>query len=249
MRMLDLAPWPGLTAVRRLDGGHRNEVWEVHGADRRYVARRSRREPPSLDWELDLLQALGAEGTWVPRTVRTAHDERHAHGVVVQTWLDGHQPSTHHEWALVSTALQRVHAFTRGWPQRPGFRSTQELLRTPRGGDVDLDAMPGSAVADCRAAWRTLTGRRAAKYRPAVVHGDPGSSNIRIDGDRVGLLDWDEARVDHPDLDLASIPGGPLRSERLRRACDAVDAWEAANGWTVELEYARRRLADLRARR
>jgi hypothetical protein len=33
------------------------------------------------------------------------------------------------------------------------------------------------------------------------------AANIRIDGGRVGLLDRDEARVDHPDLDLAEDPG------------------------------------------
>ena len=40
----------------------------------------------------------------------------------------------------------------------------------------------------------------------AVVHGDPCAANVRVSADGIGLLDWDEARVDHPDLDLADLP-------------------------------------------
>jgi len=79
------------------------------------------------------------------------------------------------------------------------------------------------------------------------VHGDPGYSNIRITGEGAGLLDWDEARVDYTDLDLAELPGAELPAARLTAARIAVTAWEAANGWTVEPSYARRRLARLQA--
>jgi hypothetical protein len=63
----------------------------------------------------------------------------------------------------------------------------------------------------------------------------------------VGLLDWDGARVDHTDLDLAELPGGNLPPERLAAARSAATAWEAANGWLVEPSYARRQLALLQA--
>jgi hypothetical protein len=53
---------------------------------------------------------------------------------------------------------------------------------------VDLRGWPGLAVV-------------------GTVAGDPCAANIRIDGGRVGLLDRDEAHVDHPDLDLAEVPG------------------------------------------
>lgn len=58
---------------------------------------------------------------------------------------------------------------------------------------------------------------------------------------RVGFLDWDEARVDDPWLDLADIPG--LEVPAAAKA--AVDAWEAANAWVMEPPYARRRLGRL----
>ena len=115
----------------------------------------------------------------------------------------------------------------------------RDLLTESRGGDVDLDAMPAVAVAACRRAWGALSGS------PAVVHGDPCAANVRIGEAGVGLLDWDEARVDHPDLDLADLPVAVLPGSRGRIARAAVDAWEAAAGWRLEPDYARKRLARL----
>jgi aminoglycoside phosphotransferase (APT) family kinase protein len=102
--------------------------------------------------------------------------------------------------------------------------------------------MPPGAVADCRAAWRLLAGTPAA-----VVHGDPGPANIRMDDPGVGLLDWDEARVDYCDLDLdlAQLPARTLPPARQQAASIAVSAWEAANGWIIEPPYARRQLVLL----
>jgi aminoglycoside phosphotransferase (APT) family kinase protein len=106
--------------------------------------------------------------------------------------------------------------------------------------------MPADAVADCRRAWARLEGRPEA-----VVHGDPGPANIRISKDGTGLLDWDEARVDYTDLDLAEMPDNGLlpgrRTGRLTAARTAATAWEAANGWISEPSYARRQLAMLRS--
>jgi len=120
-----------------------------------------------------------------------------------------------------------------GWPPRPDFPGTRELLTTDQGGDVDLTRMPASVVATCRKAWRALTGPTT------VIHGDPCAANIRLQGRRVGFLDWDESRVDHPWLDLADIPGLEVPAE----AEAAIDAWEAANAWFMEPTYARGRLA------
>ena len=103
--------------------------------------------------------------------------------------------------------------------------------------------MPAGAVAACRRAWALLDG-----VPEAVVHGDPGPSNIRVTEAGVGLLDWDEARVDCVDLDLAELPFADLPPARLSAARTAVTAWEAASGWIVERSYARRRLAMLHAR-
>ena len=100
--------------------------------------------------------------------------------------------------------------------------------------------MPPAVAVACRRAWARLDG-----VPEAVVHGDPGPPNIRVTSDGVGLLDWDEARVDRVDLDLADLPFGALPASRLLAARDAVTAWEVAACWVVEPAYARRRLRML----
>jgi Ser/Thr protein kinase RdoA (MazF antagonist) len=226
---VDLSAWGSPAVLERLGGGHRNEVYRVAGD---LVARRSRRSRASLEWELALLNHLGRNGFVVPEVVQARDGRSHVDGVVVQRWLPGAEPT---DWAPVVAELRRLHTVMAGWPPRPDFPGTRDLLTTDRGGDVDLTAMPPSAVEACRAAWRALTGP------PTVIHGDPCAANIRVDGDRVGFLDWDEARVDHPWLDLADIPDIELPPA----AGAAVNAWEAANGWLVEPSYARERLAQL----
>jgi Ser/Thr protein kinase RdoA (MazF antagonist) len=265
---VNLEPWGPLTVVGPLGGGRRNSVVEVRAGAERLVARRTRRSGPALDWELDLLDFLAGNGFVVPAVVPTVDGRRHADGVVVQRRLAG-RPPVAADWPAVATELRRLHTLTAGWPQRPGFRSTVELLTADRGGDVDLSGMPPAAVAACRQAWAALSpAGPAAAPVPAVtdgdpcavasaessatspvsavvVHGDPCAANVRVGDAGIGLLDWDEARVDHPDLDLAELPGVPLPGARGRMARAAIAAWEAAAGWRLEPEYARRRLAEL----
>jgi Ser/Thr protein kinase RdoA (MazF antagonist) len=237
--MTDLSPWGEVMVVGRLAGGHRNEVRELRRRGERMVARVTRRGAESLDWELDLMEFLSANDFIVPEVVETDDGRRHVDGVVVQRWVGGREPTTY-DWPAVAELLKCLHALTTHWPQRPGFASTRDLLTTDHGGDVDLTAMPPDAVSAIRGAWSALEGEHT------VVHGDPGESNVRITDRGVALLDWDEARVDHPDLDLADFPVSvdlPYPRNRLARA--AVNAWEAAACWTQEPHYARRRLAEL----
>jgi Ser/Thr protein kinase RdoA (MazF antagonist) len=236
-----LAGWGRVDLVGPLGGGSRNTVIEVRLGGRRLAARRSRRDPASLDWEITLLDHLASHGLRVPTAVPALDGRRHIDGVIAWTWLDGTPPSPA-DWPAVASVLRELHALTAGWPQRPGFASTRDLLTASHGGDVDLTLMPADAVAACRRAWTGL-----ASTPQAVVHGDPGPSNIRITTRGAGMLDWDEARVDHTDLDLAELPGSDLPPERLAAARKAATAWEAANGWTIEPAYARRQLALLRS--
>jgi Ser/Thr protein kinase RdoA (MazF antagonist) len=236
-----LAAWGQPAVIGLLGGGNRNAVWELRLGQQRLVARRSRRSEASLDWELDLLGHLAMHGLRVPAVIPSLDGRRHINGVVVQSWLDG-TPPDNHDWPAVSAALRRVHEVTRGWPQRPGFASTRELLTADHGGDVDLSLMPPGAAAACRRAWARLGGNPQA-----VVHGDPGPPNIRVTKEGIGLLDWDEARVDYTDLDLAEIHASDLPHARQAAAQTAATAWEAANGWTIEPAYARHQLSLLRS--
>ena len=267
---MDLTPWGAPALGARLDGGHRNEVYRV-GDD--WVVRRSRRSVASLEWELDLLDHLSQHGFLVPGVVPTRDGRRHVDGVVMQRWLPGREPSDG-DWPLVVAELRRLHALMTGWPPRPDFPGTRELLTVDQGGDVDLASMPAEVVARCRKAWRGLDGPLT------VIHGDPCAANIRVveerelkdrDGEgrgperrvegtetggeqagrrpavRIGFLDWDEARVDNPWLDLADIPGvAAIPGLGVPTAAKAaVDAWETVNAWVMEPPYARRRLARL----
>ena len=72
------------------------------------------------------------------------------------------------DWRTIAAELRRLHQVTAGWPQRPGFASTGDLLTANHGGDVDLTAMPADALAACRQAWAQLK-----DIPEAVVHGDP----------------------------------------------------------------------------
>jgi aminoglycoside phosphotransferase (APT) family kinase protein len=131
---------------------------------------------------------------------------------------------------------------TQDWPQRPGWRSSTDLLHAETGTRIDLGSMPAEGVARCQAAWERLTGRPTC-----VVHGNPTNpGNVRVTADRVALIDWDEAHVDAPDLDLA-LPhnAAGLDDDAHDIAAQASAAWEAAVCW--DDEYAIRRLAEVRA--
>ena len=141
----------------------------------------------------------------------------------------------------MADTLRQLHRLTQGWPQRPGWRSSTDLLHAETGTKIDLSAMPAEGVARCRAAWARLAGRETS-----VVHGDPNPGNVRITANQVALIDWDESHVDVPDLDLV-LPGNAagLEDGTYDIAAQASAAWEAAICW--DDEYAVKRLADVRA--
>ena len=64
--------------------------------------------------------------------------------------------------------------------------------------------------------------------------------------ERVALIDWDEAHLDVPDLDL-ELPfnAADLDADTLDIAAQASAAWEAAVCWKDD--YAVSRLAEVRA--
>ena len=95
---------------------------------------------------------------------------------------------------------------------------------------------------DFYAAWARLVGRQTC-----VVHGNPNNpGNVRLTAERVALIDWDEAHVDVPDLDLV-LPhnAAGLDDEAHDIAAQAWAAWEAAVCW--DDEYSVKRLAEVRA--
>ncbi|MET9633363.1 phosphotransferase [Lentzea sp. NPDC006480] len=224
-----------------LTGGVANDVWSVRVHGRLAVGRLGGRSEADLAWETALLQHLDRGGLTVPVPIPAVDGRLFADGLVVTTYLEGGPPETRDDWRRVAGVLRELHRLTRGWPQRPGWRSSTDLLHAETGTKVDLGAMPAEGVARCRAAWARLAGRETC-----VVHGDPNPGNVRMTANQVALIDWDEAHVDVPDLDLV-LPGNAAGLDEGAHdiAAQASAAWEAAVCW--DDEYSIKRLAEVRA--
>lgn len=222
-------------------GGVANEVWSVRVGGELAVGRLGRRSDADLAWETELMLHLDHAGLAVPVPIPTTDGRLFVDGLVVMTYLHGVPPATDADWRRVARTLRELHRLTVDWPQRPGWRSSGDLLDADRGTKVDLTRMPAEGVARCRAAWARLAGRQTC-----VVHGDPNPNNVLITADRVALIDWDEAHVDVPDLDLV-LPdnAADLPADDHDIAAQASAAWEAAVCW--DDEYARRRLGEVQS--
>lgn len=227
--------------LERLPSGLLNEVWHVQVGGRLAVARLGARGDADLAWETGLLQHLDRNGMAVPVSVPTTDGRLFVDGLVVMRYLEGGPPETADDWRRVAATLRELHRLTKDWPQRPGWRSSTDLLQADRGTRIDLTAMPPEAVMRCRAAWARLAGRQQC-----VVHGDANPRNILMTADRVALVDWDESHVDVPALDLV-LPhnAADLDPDARDMAAQASAAWEAAICWKDE--FAIKRLAEVRA--
>lgn len=242
-----LSAWGDVRLVERVAGA-RGGVWLARLRGERVSVRASRHSTPALEWELDLLDHLAElelPGLRVPAPIRTLDARRHASGVVVAPWLDGRTPQAKADWDGVAEALGRAHQATEGWPQRPGFAASAELVRLRRAGDVDLDALPADVSADCVTALAALAEHEGTAPPRSAVHGDAGPANLRVVGHNVALLHWDAARVDHPSLDFADLTLPPAQQPPAVVRGAAL-AHAVAAGWWVAPASARRRAAQLR---
>jgi Ser/Thr protein kinase RdoA (MazF antagonist) len=241
-----LERWGDVARVERFETGVANEVWRVRVDGRPAVARLGSRSDADLAWETELLRHLDRAGLTVPAPIPTTDGRYFADGLVVMTYLAGGPPETEADWRRVADTLRQIHRLTNDWPQRPGWRSSTDLLHAETGTKVDLRAMPAEGVVRCRAAWARLDGRERC-----VVHGDPNPGNILMTADRVALIDWDESHVDAPDLDLV-LPhnAADLADDAHDIAAQASAAWEAAVCWDPSGTdgYAAKRLTEVRAR-
>ncbi len=228
--------------IKPLTGGVANDVWSVRVNGQIAVGRLGSRTDADLAWETGLLQYLSREGMTVPAPIPTTDGRLFVGGLVVMEYMEGGPPETKTDWRRVADTLRELHRLTQGWPQRPGWKSSTDLLHAETGTRINLAAMPPEGVIRCRAAWARLIGRQTC-----VVHGNPNNpGNIRMTADRVALIDWDEAHIDVPDLDLV-LPynAADLDDGAYDIAAQASAAWEAAICWRDE--YAVRRLAEVRA--
>ncbi len=234
--MAALRAWGDLRFLGRLEGGYRNTVLLVECNGERLVAKSTRRSPEAIAWLNDIYDVAEAVGIEVPHLVPSSGGQLVEGGVTVERWIDG-APLAEADYEAAAQVIKRFHSATRGWPQRPSFASSQELLGRTRGGDVNLGLMPPDLVRVCREAWGTL-----ATEPQSAVHGDVNPSNmLRTPDGRIALVDWDEARCDVSALDLVALSAGrpDISQESPPHLMRAFEAWEVAVCWQVEPEHAR----------
>ena len=237
-----LAQWGNVVRIVPLAGGVANDVWSLRVNGLLAVGRLGARSDADLAWETELLQHLDREGLVVPLPIPTTDGRLFTKGLTVMTYVEGGPPETSTDWRRVAETLRQLHRLTQDWPQRPGWKSSIDLLKAETGTKINLGEMPAEGVTRCRAAWGRL-----AERQTCVVHGDANNlGNIRMTADRVALIDWDESHVDVPDLDLV-LPhnAAGLEPDTYEIAAQASAAWEAAVCW--DDDYAVRRLAEVRA--
>lgn len=221
--MLPLPPldaWGLSGDVTPLPGGHRNTVLRV--AD--HVLKTTRRSEAAIAWLLPVVAALQDHGLKAPAPLRST-----AGRLVVDGWTCErlHVGIS----AMPDRVIERWPDFAQGTPgtmQRDSFRSSTDLCYVAVGGDIDLSIMPDPLVAALRAAWARLD-----QTPRTVVHGDLNASNILTDPDgQISIIDWDEARVDHPAFDRAALGLGDAIENH------AALAWEIACCWQIEPQRA-----------
>jgi Ser/Thr protein kinase RdoA (MazF antagonist) len=229
-----------VTRLQPLMGGVANDVWSVRIDGKLTVARLGKRNDADLGWETKLLQYLNQQGLVVPIPIPTTDGRLFVDGLVVMKYLEGEMPKTKADWQLVAKTLSQIHQLTKDWPQRPGWRSSIDLLHTDAGTKIDLTAMPPEGVARCRAAWARLLG-----HPTCIIHGNASPRNILINNNQVALIDWDESHVDVPEIDLGSLPynASNLEEGAYYIARQASAAWDAAVCW--DDEYAVKRLTEV----
>ena len=143
--------------VERFPTGVANEVWSVRVDGRLAVARLGGRSDADLEWETDLVRHLDRGGMSVPVPVPTEDGRAFAAGIVVMTYVEGGPPETEADWRRVADTLRQLHGLTQDWPQRPGWRSSTDLVRARTG--------TGSTSTRCRPKGSSAAGPRGRAWR------------------------------------------------------------------------------------
>jgi Phosphotransferase enzyme family len=192
----------GAEVLGPLPGGARSVLWRVRLNGRNCVARRVVASEASLRW-LDRLQGVAQrQAIGLARLIPAPNGALALGGWTLEPWLDGMQGQMSDLTALRS-ALRRMHRAAQGFPPRPGHASRLPI------------ALPeGSA-------------------ERVAVHGDVHPGNVlRLSHGGLALIDWEEARLGDPRLDLGF---GSNAAGRFAHA-----AAEVAACWRAEPERARK---------
>ncbi|MEM7718338.1 MAG: phosphotransferase [Pseudomonadota bacterium] len=229
--------WSVQANLRPLGGGSRNAVFRTVGLLQDIVFKTTDRSDAALDWLEAVYDAAEAAGLIVPRLIRSQQGALSEAGWTAEPFLEG-QVIPEEDIGRLKPLMERFHKLSNRLAQRPGYLSAYDLLKANAGGDVDFTEMPTSVVSACRAAFAALD-----TPEMTVIHGDLNTSNVlQVNLGGIALLDWDEARRDHPAFDMAQL------SPATQKEALACLAWEVACCWSKEPDRARNLAAELMAR-
>jgi len=221
--------WNVSAPLQPFTGGHRNTAFRTEGLTQDRVFKTTRRSEAALRWLEPIHKSAAQSGFCVPRAIPSRNGNLIESGWTCEPFLVGHTFSPI-EMPQITPLIKDFHARLTGHPQRPGFLSATALTKHGKGGDVDLTALPPRLADICKQVWATL-------QPTTVVHADLNPSNlIHSKNCEIGLIDWDECRVDAPIFDI----GQTSKREEL-----ALKSWETACSWQLEPSYARSLLAEV----
>ncbi|MBB3910371.1 phosphotransferase family protein [Sphingomonas desiccabilis] len=230
----------GPLAYVRFAGGRRNRTYRIDTPERAYVLRRRPSDPQGpavrpLDREFRLLQALQPTGFPAPRPLALCTDAsvlgdpfyvmqlvegRTLWDETIPGMTPAHRREHFDAWIDALAALHAIEpaplaldaiGFTecqldrklRHWTARPAARATPELARIA---DWLLRALPDHAP-------------------PAIVHGDFRLQNLLFSQEGVdvaAVLDWDQAGLGDPRIDLAYVLARWVSGTELHPALDEL---------------------------
>lgn len=225
MEMPVTEKWGVSACLEPLTGGRRNRVFHAKSV----VFKSTRRSPEAIIWLAKVHNCARGAQLLVPELLQSEDGNLIENGWTCEPFFEGEHPSED-ELVHLRPQIVEFHAATTNIPQRPGFRSSVELLHLSSGGDVNLNAMPVALVEKCRDAWSAVSDRQTT-----IVHGDLNPANIiKTRNGGFVMVDWDESRRDLALFDLGQLSEDDESGRRARLA------WEVACSWVLEPEHAQK---------
>lgn len=215
-----LCAWGLSGPLTPLSGGHRNIVLRCGD----YVLKSTTRNEAQIVWLLEPMRMAEHCGLRVPYPQRSQSGSFVVSGWTCEPFLSG-KPAPP---KAISSEIEALHHSAEATQQRPGFLSAQDLMLRDQSADIDLTLLPTDLRGAIRGAWSELS-----PEKDTLIHADLNPSNILMSPDGApALIDWDEARRDHPAFDRAQLADPDPITQR------ASMAWEIACCWVREPDRA-----------
>lgn len=244
------AAWGLGQAPLRFVAGRENQVYRVGDASGDHALRIKRpgyRRSIELESELQWMAALGQSGLLVPKPVPSLRgrllEEVDGHQVDLLTWLPGQTlgaalkdprpPEIGHVFQALGEQMARLHTASDAWRTPPGFSrvrwDAEGLLgEAPVWGrfweNPALSLDDRRLFHHFRAVARCDLQRLQDRLDFGLIHADLVRENVLLDGERIGLLDFDDGGWGYRAFDLATTllkfigsPDYPVLKDALLR--------------------------------